>query len=95
MATKEEFRKKLEAHLKQWDVELEQLKTKARLASENARVIFDNELEDLKLQRAKAQQMLTQLSARSENAWGDLKEGMEKTWSEMKRTLEKVSSHFK
>ena len=95
MAAKEEFRKRIESQLKQWDVELEQLKAKAHLASENARVIFENELEELKGQRAKAQSMLTQLSARSESAWEDLRDGMERSWSEMRRALEKVSSHFR
>jgi hypothetical protein len=95
MVAKEEFRKKVEAQLKQWDVDLEQLKAKAHLASENARVIFENELEELKGQRARLQLMLTQLSARSGNAWEDLRDGMEKSWSEMRKALEKVSSHFR
>ena len=95
MATNDAFREQIEANLKAWDSQLEHLKAQAHLASENARVIYENELEELERQRVKAQQMLQDLGTRSGNAWEEMRQGVEKAWLDLSQSLAKVSSHFK
>ena len=95
MATKEAYRKKFEAQLKEWDAKLDTLTAKAQKASADARIKYENELENLKTKRAAVHKALEELGRRSENAWGDVKDGAEKTWDEMSKALEKVAARFK
>lgn len=95
MATKEAYRKKLEAQFKEWDAKLAVLSAKAQKATAEARISYENELENLKDRRAAAHRMLEELGKRSENAWEDMKDGAEKVREEMSKAMEKVSARFK
>jgi len=95
MATKEAYRKKFEAQLKEWDAKLAVLTAKAQKASADARIKYENELENLKTKRAAVHKTLEELGRRSESAWEDMKDGAEKTWDEMSKALEKVAARFK
>lgn len=95
VATKEEYQKKLEAQLQEWDAQLDQLKVRAQEAQANVRVKIEEELESLKAQRAAVQGKLDELRSRSENAWEDLKDGAEKAWSDLGDAINKVVSRFK
>jgi hypothetical protein len=95
MSTKEAYRKKLEAQLKQWDEKVDVLTAKAQKASAEARIKYKNELENLKAKRATLQRTLEELGTRSEHAWEDVKNGAEETWAAMSKALERISSRFK
>ena len=95
MATKEAYQKKLEAQLKEWDAQLALLSAKAKKATADARINYENELESLKSKRAAANKTLEELGKRSENAWEDMKDGAERVWDEMSKAIEKVAARFK
>lgn len=95
MATKEAYRQKLQAQLKEWDAKLDQLSAKAQKATADARISYENELESLKSKRAAAQNTLEELGRRGEHAWEDMKDGAEKVWDEMSKAMEKVAARFK
>lgn len=95
MASKEAYRKKLEAQLKEWDAKLDVLSAKAQKATADARINYENELESLKSKRAAAFRMLEDMGERGENAWEDMKDGVEKVWDEMSKAIEKVAARFK
>jgi hypothetical protein len=95
MATKEAYRKKMEAQLKEWDAKLALLSAKAEKATADARISYENELESLKRKRAAAHKTLEELGKRSENAWEDMKDGVEKVWDDMSKAMEKVVARFK
>ncbi|EEG09607.1 sll1863 family stress response protein [Pseudogulbenkiania ferrooxidans] len=95
MATKEAYRKKLEAQLKEWDAKLAVLSAKAKKATADARINYENELESLKSKRAAAYNMLEEMGERGENTWEDMKDGVEKVWDEMSKAIEKVAARFK
>lgn len=95
MASKEAYQQKLEAQIKEWDVKLEQLRSKARLASADLRIRYENELEDLAQQRKSMQKMFDDIGHHSEAAWQDMKDGAEKARLEMARALDKFSNFFK
>jgi len=95
MATKEAYQKKLEAQLKEWDAKLALLSAKAKKATADARINYENELESLKSKRTAAHKTLEELGKRSENAWEDMKDGVEKVWDEMSKAIEKVAARFK
>jgi hypothetical protein len=95
MATKEAYRKKLEAQLKEWDAKLDLWSAKAQKATADARISYENELESLRSKRAAAHKKFEELGKRGENAWEDIKDGVEKVWGEMGKAMEKVASRFK
>ncbi|MBE0594451.1 MAG: coiled coil domain-containing protein [Gemmatimonadales bacterium] len=95
MATKEAYRKKLEAQLAQWDAKLDLWSANARKTTADARINYENELESLKGKRAAAQKKLEELGKRSENAWEDMKDGVEKAWDEMGKAMDRVAARFK
>lgn len=95
MASKEAYRKKLEAQLAEWDARLDAFNARARQASADARIHYENELEGLRRQRAAASDTLAELGRRSETAWEDMKVGVEKAWGEMSSAMDKVAARFK
>jgi hypothetical protein len=95
MATKEAYRQKLEAQLAEWDARLDVLNARARKASADVRIEYENELQGLKRQRERAHETLAELGRRSETAWEDMKVGAERAWGEMAGALEKVTARFK
>ena len=95
MATKEAYEKKLQAQLGEWEAKLDVLGAKARSATADARVSYENELESLKSKRLAARQKLDELGQRGEDAWEDLKDGVESAWDEMGKAIDKLASRFK
>jgi poly(hydroxyalkanoate) granule-associated protein len=95
VATKAAYQKKLEAQLKEWDAQLDQLMAKAEKAKADVRSKVEDELDSLKTQRAAVQKKLDELRNRGEEAWEDLKGGLEKAWGDINKALGKVVAHFK
>lgn len=92
---KQDFQKKLEAQLKEWDAKLDELKTKALEAKAEIRADYEKQLEILAGKRAAAQAKMQELRLRTEDAWEDLKSGTEKAWDEMRKALDQIASRFK
>jgi len=95
VATKEAYQKKLEAQLKEWDRQLDQLMAKAKKAGAEARTKVEDELANLKNQRAAVQKKLDELRNRGEDAWEELTDGVEKAWADISDALGKVVARFK
>ena len=95
MATKEAYQQKFAAQLKEWDTKVDALNASVKLASADARIRYENELESMRSQRAAFQGMLSELGRRGENAWADVKLGSEKAWAEMNKAMEQVAAQFK
>lgn len=95
MATKEAYRRQLEARLAEWDARLDLLAAKARKATADAQIDYENELGALKRQREHAFETLSELARRGEGAWDDVKVGAERAWEEMGRTIDRLAARFK
>lgn len=95
MATKEAYRKKLEAQLAQWDAQIDLWSASARKAAADTRVKYENELEGLRHRRAAAHRKLEELNERSESAWEEMKDGVAKVWDEMSKAMDKVAARFR
>lgn len=95
MASKEAYQQKLAAQLKEWDAKLDVLSAKARQATADARIGYENELEAMKARRAAAQETLLELGRRGETAWEDMKDAAEKAWDDMGKAMDKITARFK
>ena len=95
MASKEAYQKRLQAQLEEWDARLDVFAAKARNATAEARINYENELEVLKVKRAAAHEKLQELGKRGETAWAEMKDGVEKAWDDMGKAIEKAAARFK
>jgi poly(hydroxyalkanoate) granule-associated protein len=94
VAKKVSYQKKLEAQLRDWDAQLDQLMAQAQKAKEDARLKIQGEIDNLRRQRAALQHQLDELRSRGEEAWEDLKKGVDKAWGDINEALGKVAAHF-
>jgi len=94
MATKEAYRKQLEARLEQWDAQLDLLAARAKKATADAQVDYENELGALKRQRERALETLSELAKSGEGAWDDLKVGAERAWDDLGKTIDRLTARL-
>jgi len=94
VAKKVRYQKKLEAQLQDWDNQLDQLMAKAKKARGDARLKLQDEIDDLRSQRAALQGQFDDLRERGEGAWEDLKEGAETAWRDINDALRKAATHL-
>jgi len=95
MPTREEYIAKFKAQLDKWNAELELLEAKARKASADMKVEYQQQIQSLQHQRDKARARLTELRQASDSSWEDLKEGSEQAWKAFREGLERARSRFK
>lgn len=95
MDTMEDYRKKLEAQLKEWKTKLEMLENKAAEATGETRTELMRLVGELRQKKDLVKQKLTELQKEGSAAWDTMKEGVEKAASEFKSALDKVVSRFK
>lgn len=95
MATKEAYQQKLKAQLDEWDAKLDVLSAKAKKATADVRIGYENELEALREKRASARRTLDELGARGEHAWDDMKVGLERLREDIGTAIERLAARFK
>jgi hypothetical protein len=94
MASKEEYREKLEAQMREWSAKIDLLKAKADQAEAEAKIEYRNRIEDLRKRKEALQAKLEELKDASEAAWNDLKAGTEKAAADLRDALESALSKF-
>jgi uncharacterized protein YhjY with autotransporter beta-barrel domain len=92
---RDEFVLKLKEKIDLWNADLDKLQARADLASAEARVKYQQQIEDLKIKRGELEEKMAQLRGASEGAWGDVKAGMEVAWSSMSEALSSAMQRFK
>jgi len=95
MGKREEYQAKIEAQLKKWSAELEELKAKAAKAGTDAKAELNRQIETLKARQDTAQKKLKELKAASGEAWKDVKSGLEKTVADLKEAWSGALSRFR
>lgn len=84
MEQKEEYRRKLEEQLKEWNARLEELKTRSEKMGAEARAEMERRIETLRSRRGEVQERLDALRDSGETAWGHLRGGLEKAFDDLK-----------
>lgn len=94
MDSKEELKANLSTQLSKVKASVEGIKTKIEHAEADAKVKLHDQLKSLRGKRVKAEKVLEDLSATSQNAWEQVKSGVDQGWTELthkaKNTLAKV-----
>lgn len=92
---KKAYQEKLKSQLDEWDAKIDLLKAKASKAEAEAKIEYNETIEDLKKKRAEANDRLQKLRDAGDDAWEDMKEGIEAAWSSLGAAIKSATSHFK
>jgi hypothetical protein len=86
MDNKDVFKVKIVNQLSKWRTAAQGLMTKIEMAEETAKAKLREQLDGLQDKRIKAEKMLEELSATSQEAWGSVRAGIEQGWADLSRT---------
>jgi len=86
MDSKEVLKEKIANHLANWKMSIDELKRKIEQAEVGAKAKLRDQMESLHDKRAKAEKILEDISATSQDAWEQVKSGVEQGWNELTRT---------
>lgn len=95
MGNRDEYVRKMQAKLDEWNAEIDQLTIKANAATAELRKEYSEQIEALKARQAVARERIEELQQAGEGAWGDLKSGIELAWTAMGEALDSARSRFK
>ncbi len=92
MVRKKSFQKKVETQLKKWKSSIDELKSRVDQAEASAKIALRDQMDSLHERREKAEKLLEDLKAVSEEAWENVKTGADHAWGELSRTAKKTAS---
>jgi hypothetical protein len=98
MESKEFYRAKIENQISKWKTTIDGLKGKVEQAEAGAKSKLHEQLDTLHEKRAKAEEILEELTTTGQEAWGNVKSGVDEAWRMLtrgaKRTLAKAREAF-
>ncbi|MDZ7807479.1 MAG: hypothetical protein U5K71_10230 [Gracilimonas sp.] len=94
MSKREEYIDKLTAKLKEWDIKLEKLESKAKKSKVEVEADVKKQIGDLRIKKTEASNRLESLKEASDDAWKDLREGIEASLHALSAAFDKAKSRF-
>ena len=95
MESKDVYKAKIDAQLKEWSIRIADLKAKAELAEANVKVEYLKQVEALRVKKEKIQSKLEELKESGDDAWETLKTGVEQAALELKESINSAIAKFK
>ncbi|MGQ9646882.1 MAG: universal stress protein [Thermodesulfobacteriota bacterium] len=92
---KKAYQQKIEAQLKDWGANIEELKAKAEKSKADLKIKYEKQVEDLRTKQDAVQQKLRELRASGEEAWEEVKTGVEKAIQDLKEAFQRATSRLK
>lgn len=87
MDKRTEYVETLSAQMVEWDVQIEQLKDKAKSTTPESNNDYSGAIATLQLKRDEAAVKLQGISTANDDEWEELKEGTENVWGEVRTIL--------
>lgn len=94
MESRDAYVEKLKAQIDSWNSDIEKMRAKAREASADAQVKYNEQIEEMKSQRDAAEAKMKEARESSEEAWSDMRAGFESAWSSMSDSFSKAMKRF-
>lgn len=94
MSLKDEYIGKLKHQLDQWNVDIDVLEARARLADDEFRESYAAYLDALKSRRDEAKVRLALLKNSAGDAWQELKKGSDEAWESIRHALAEARKKF-
>jgi len=95
MISRDEYVRKMQAKLEEWNVEIDTLTAMAGKVSSEAKQEYFEQIESLKAKQSAARQKIDDLQHAGESAWEDLKTGADLAWTAMGEAIDSARSRFK
>lgn len=95
METKDEFKARIDAQLKEWSARIAELKFKADVAEASVKAEYQKQVEALSLKKEETQAKLEELKKTSDEAWETIKVGVEHAAQDLKTAINNAMSKFK
>lgn len=95
MTMREDYVRKMEAKLEQWNAELDTLIVKAALAEAELKTEYNEQIEVLRNKQIEARVKLEALRDASDEAWKDMRAGVEMAWDSVGEAINSALSRFK
>lgn len=95
MSSRDEYVRKMQAKLEEWNAEIDTLSAKAGEVTADLKKEYSEQIDILKAKQAVARQKIEELQQAGESAWVDLKSGMELAWTAMGEAIDSARSRFK
>jgi predicted nucleic acid-binding Zn-ribbon protein len=95
MSSRDEYVRKMQAKLQEWNEEIDVLTAKASEVTAEVKHEYNEQIELLKTRQAEARQKMEELQKAGESAWVDLKAGIELAKSAMGEAIDSARSRFK
>lgn len=95
MKNREEYIDKMTSQLKDWSRKIDELEFKARAAKADARISYENKIQDMKVKREAVIKRLQELKGAGNDAWESMTAGVEAAWGEFKHAFTEAKDKFK
>jgi len=95
MSSRDEYIRKMQAKLEEWNAEIDTLSAKAGEVAADVRNEYNEQIESLKAKQIATRQKIEELQHAGETAWEDLKLGIDMAWSAMGEAIGSARSRFK
>ena len=92
---KKEYQEQIEAKIKGYDQNLDELKVKAKGVKGEAKAEFNRQMDELRKKKEEASQKLKEMQSATGKAWEDLKSGVETALEDLEKTFKQMMKRFK
>ncbi len=91
---KEAYQQKIQAQLDEWRSDIDRLKEKAKNATAEQKLKYQEHIDKLELKMDEGKSKLKDLKESSAEAWDAVKDGADSIWDTMKATFAEVKEKF-
>lgn len=95
MSKRDAYIQKLHAKIDEWNADIDKLMAKAQQVEADSRIEYQQQIDALKQQRRKVENLLADLKRSGEGAWDDLKTGLDLAFESMNEAVRSAMTRFK
>ncbi|MDP3587884.1 MAG: hypothetical protein Q8R58_07525 [Sulfuricurvum sp.] len=95
MSDRKLYQQKKEAQLNEWQADIDKLKAKTAMASADAQIEMNKQIDLLEKKIDEGKMKLSDLIKAADEMYESTKEGVESAWDSLKSTFSDVASKFK
>ncbi|GAB4357675.1 MAG: hypothetical protein Kow0060_11150 [Methylohalobius crimeensis] len=95
MNERDAYVQKMKAKLDEWNAELDKLSAQAEAAEADAKLEYQDQIDELEKLRNQARQKLGEVESASDDAWEDVRQGAEAALNEMNNAISNALKRFK
>jgi hypothetical protein len=94
MTSREDYIKKLQVQLDEWNSEIDILKEDALRAKANTKEAYEKRIEQLRKKCEAAKEKINHIQESNNIGWKVLKEGIEESWNDIKQLFKDTKTEF-